>query len=411
MSLSTLPVELISAIFRGYCPTSSLWALCLCNRRLHTIAEAFLYEHFNQHSTTEIPYFLRTVARKPHLLKHVRSISVSFCDLNSAPDHPPSFRMSNLSIEDRQCLRRYIPDDFSPEYCDFWAQQVFEDMLWEAAVAFLLVLSSSSLECVSMHRYASPTHFMAAFNCVLSHVAKLPRPFFPNLHRVFIEYPPVALFLSRQRYFLYDWLLLPGVNQLEVTLFRDYRTTFTKRPKNSHTTHLSLKLSLLEGNPMADFLSNLCALQYFAYQQVGHSYFAFQQAAKGLVNSRRTLKSLTLSLTHQAYPLKLGMLPATPDFSLLCALQTLDVEIEMLVGWRAGERQRQYDNQQLDNFIKTLPENLENLVIRGCGIAVGDCMYELFVKRRALSNLKMVKVSVIVAIQLDSRFLLTFSLN
>jgi F-box-like len=409
MSLSTLPIELLTAIFSQLSPEarSALWGLSLCNRHFHAVAEPLLYRHFIQHSKLEIPCFFRTIVAQPHLLRHVRSMEVSFYDLRGATNLTPFFRMSDLSFEERMSLQKYMPNDIiGPEIRETWLRHLFEDSDWHAAVALLLALLSSSLECVQVHYYRDPVHMPEYISVVLNHASGnlSTLPFFPNLYSVLLGYFPEPSF-RRRRNQVHEWLMIPTVREMKASNLKDYSSGFIKRPLNSHTTHLTLDQSLLEGVPMVDFLSNLCGLEYFSYHQFGHSYFSFKAALNGLASSRHTLKSLTLSSTHQIYPLRLGMLPWTPDFSKLPALEFLDVDIEMLVGWRDGERPQDYTYQQLETFIQTLPENLKSLTIRGCGAAVNNCMDELFVKRHALAKLKKLKVSIILILLFQSSLL------
>lgn len=100
-------------------------------------------------------------------------------------------RLSDLSIHDRAALWKHVPSDvFGSEYCESWARDLFEVGNWHAAVAFLLVLFSSSLKGVGVHGFWDfPEQTVDYINTVLNYASQKfhPRshPFFPKPGAVF----------------------------------------------------------------------------------------------------------------------------------------------------------------------------------------------------------------------------------
>lgn len=397
--MATLPNELLRAVLSNLYQ-ADLCALSLCSHRLHSIAEPFLHADFVQKGNSEIPLFLRTVARKPHLSKHVKTMSVSF----KRRTYPlPRFRLSDLATQDRASLRRCMPDDiFGSRDCDEWAQNLFEFEVWDAAVALLLVLFSSSLKTVTLKWFKdiSEHAFSAA---VLSHASNRlspqPRPFLTNLNTVFFGGSPEFALDCHQ---VHQWAMIPSVKQLHADAVDD--TGRAEEVSQFSTTDVSLKSSSLDAPALYCFLRSFTSLRHFSYGHLRYISYRHRRVtildpsavSNGLQKSKHSLESLTLTIENPKY---LGGIPGSPPMGSLAgfsALKVLDVDIEMLVGWE-GSTPLRYSPEQIEAFMSALPENLESLVLRNCKYAVIDCIDEIFLTGKIPVKLRSLKVSIILA--------------
>ena len=389
MAMGILPNELLRVIFSNlYQP--DLYALSLCSHHLHSIAEPFLHADFVQKGNSEIPLFLRTVARKPHLSKHVRTMSVSF---RRRLHPPPRFRLSDLATQDRAILRRCMPDNiFGSRNCDEWAQDLFEFEVWDAAVALLLVLFSSSLQTVTLKwfKYLSEHTFSAA---VLSHASNRlslqPQPLLSNLNTVFFGGPREPALTCHE---VHQWAMIPSVKQLHAYAVDD--TGRAEEVSRFSTTDVSLKSSSLDSPGMYCFLRSFTSLRHFSYGHRGGRILDPSAVNNGLQKSKHSLESLALTMENPEYLRGVRGSPPMGSLAGFSALKVLDVDIEMLVGWE-GSSPVWYSPEQIEAFMSALPKSLESLVLRNCKYAVIDCINEIFLTSKIPLRLRRFKVSII----------------
>jgi hypothetical protein len=396
MALNKLPDELVLRVVYQLESPKDLSNLALCSHHLHAIAIPILYSSFAENEKQFTWVFLCTLWKRPDLARFVKSFTrTSWSVYWSPPDWLDSHRDDVKDI-----LEMVFATSEDKSEKNLWLWDFYSGENWDAVTAFVLLLlpnittlklpespRPSTWVTKALHRACKFQDSNTSSPYSLSHLrdVELAADYWAR-GDVFADIVVPFLRLQSLRRFTCAglWLRQRNIESL--------------RGSTSNVTHFSLPCSDINSLVLAELLKCLPRLVHLTYchnsmdtEEEGAARPFIPRAVRdGLMPSRFFLEELVLvnheeeweDFAFEVVPLPLGSLA---EFE---KLRKIDATVYTLVG---RENSHQYCNVQ---FVESLPQSLEILVLRNCEPDIWSLLHVLLDKRRkgSLGKLRIVNL-------------------
>jgi hypothetical protein len=393
MTLNKLPDELVLRVVYQLDSPKDLSNLALCSHHLHAIAIPILYSSFAENQCQQTWAFLCTLLKRPDLARFVKSFTSTSWSVYWSP--PDSLDRNRDDVKDILEMVFATSEDKSEK--NLWLWDFYSEENWDAVTAFVLLLLPnittlklpdyprlSTWVSKALHRACKFQDSNTSSPYSLSHLrdVELAADYFASAD-VFADMVMPFLRLQSLRRFTCAGLWL-GQRNIESL--------------RGNVTHFSLPSSDVNSLVFAELLKCLPRLVHLTYchnwvdvEEEGAAQPFIPRAIRdGLMPSRFSLEELVLvnheeeweDFTFEVVPLPLGSLT---EFE---KLRKIDATVYTLVG---REKSHQYGNVQ---FVESLPQSLEILVLRNCEPDIWLLLHVLLDKRRngCLGKLRIVNL-------------------
>ncbi|KAE9364555.1 hypothetical protein N431DRAFT_388744 [Stipitochalara longipes BDJ] len=403
MTLHALPDELLIFVLRQLESRNDLSNLALCSRRFHNLALPVLYSSFKDDGALlrTLP-FLSTIVRRPDLVRYVKNVAIDGRDFALFPPGPFD--------EDWDPIEAALKRIFEDESLDLrvrWRGAFYEWENWDAVTALVICLLPNMATLNLPFYPGHGDHVPKYIPYVISQAAQLqmsnlqPTHYLRKLRQLTIANSPKG---PTPLDCILPFLKLGSLSTFTcfaLELFEEYIDLIKELPAMD-TTQVSFPHSDFHSVLFAEFLKKLPHLTHLSYiHQSDDKYyepndFVPPTIREGLMHSKHCLQELTLVNDNEAFELFTWGSEPPPLGSLVEfeKLRQLDATVYTLVGraytLRSGHSQndevRSAINLSLSEmnvqFVESLPQSLEGLVVRNCAETIWSLMDVIFEQRR-----------------------------
>lgn len=405
MPLDQLPKELLVGVLENIGDVENRAQVSLASKRLHEAIEPMLYSSFRQTGREATGAFIRTILKKPHVVRYVKSFTAH--SINSryalATELRPvstilprtNFKQKIAQMMSRISLISHVQDaPWIGIDADEWLTDFYRSY-WDACTAFLLLLLPN-IEQIQLRVYESslsnygerdsPRYLTKAFSGA-SQQTKTFLAWHKTLRSITIENwkecgPLIGSLAVFSGFESIKSFTILGSEDFDEEYYED-----AKIPLIADLTSLSLLSSNIEADTLKDFLSHCSQLKYLEYfhKEVSDRYgppdahdnnFSPAEFGRGIDHLHKILEELVVVASDYW----LNMMPFNPLGSLAgfevlrlfdtteCILLGRDKTDPAYFGWTRWHQY--YTIEELRESVLNLPCSLQHLTVRNCRVDI-----------------------------------------